>query len=146
MYRKLNRQVCPAEKRNSEVGNYPAGFTLTEVLVASTLLVIAIVPILRALTISHLNTGFIERKTRSLALARGKLEEIKAKSIYSYSSGFSENSTSLDGSYLCNVADVSAGTNLRTITVSVGYDSNGNGNLAADEIEVAMATRLAKRW
>ncbi|HUU19916.1 MAG TPA: hypothetical protein VMW72_22380 [Sedimentisphaerales bacterium] len=123
-----------------------AGFTMTEVVVASTLLIIAIVPILKVLTSAHVTSTIIERKTRSLTLAQAKLDEIRARSIYNYSSNFVETSTSLDGPYLCDVKDTSKGTDLREITISVGYDLNGNSMLEADEVEVTLATLIARRW
>ena len=135
-------------RRKLKIANRWAGFTLTEVVVASGLLIIAIVPILKALTSAHLNSTIVEHKTRSLTLAQAKLNEIKARSIYNYTNGgasFAENNTSLDGSYLCNVADDSADP-LKTITVSVGYDLNGDSTLAADEIKVTLTTLLARRW
>jgi len=122
------------------------GFTLTEVVVASALLIIAIVPILKALTSAHVTSTIIERKTRSLTFAQAKLDEISARSIYNYSGTFTESSTSLDGPYLCSVVDTSGGSNLRTIEVSVGYDLNGNNELEANEVEVTLATLIAKRW
>ena len=131
-------QVCA--RRNS------GGFTLSETVVASVLLVIAVVPILKGLTTAHLSTGIIERKTRSLTLAQARLDKIKARSIYHYTDTFTENDLPLDGSYLCDVADVSAGPNLRTITVSVGYDLNGDNTLASDEILVTLSTLIARRW
>jgi hypothetical protein len=106
------------------------------------------VPILKALTSAHVSTAFIEYKTRSLTLAQAKLDEIKARSIYDYTNGgasFAESNTSLDGSYRCNVTD-NSGDPLKTITVSVGYDVNGDSTLATDEIEVTLATLLARRW
>jgi len=114
--------------------------------VASALLIIAMVPILKALTTSYLSTVTIERSTRSLILAQAKLDGIKARSIYHYSSSYTENNTSLDGSYLCNVSDTGSGSDLRTITVSVGFDLNGDDTLATDEIEVTLVTYLARRW
>ena len=136
----------PIEDRNSTIENRLAGFTLTEVVVASILLIIAIVPILKALTSAHVSTAIIERRTRSLTLAQAKLDDIRARSIYNYSDNFQENNLSLDGSYLCNVIDTTSGSNLRTITVSVGYDLNGNDTLSLDEIEVTLATYIARRW
>ena len=122
------------------------GFTLTEVIVASALLIIAIVPILKALTSAHVTTTIIERKTRSLTLAQAKLDEIRARSIYNYSSTFTESSTSLGGSYLCSVVDTTVNSNLRTTEVSVGYDLNNNNELEADEVEVTLSTLVARRW
>ena len=132
--------------RKSQNAKQFTGFTLTEVVVASALLIIAIVPILKALTVAHVTSTIIERKTRSLTLAQAKLDEIRARSIYNYSSNFVETSTSLDGPYLCDVKDTSKGTDLREITISVGYDLNGNSMLEADEIEITLATLVARRW
>ena len=63
-----------------------------------------------------------------------------------HSETFTETGLSLDGSYLCNVDDSSVSSDLREITVSVGYDLNGNSTLETDEIEVTLATLVAKRW
>ena len=151
MLRKLTILFTRSIKSNtsgeSQVRSHAqAGFTLTEVVVASALLIIAIVPILKALTSAHVTSTIIERKTRSLTLAQTKLDEIRARSIYNYSGTFTESSTSLDGPYLCSVADTGGGSNLRTIEVSVGYDLNGNSTLETDEIEVTLTTLVAKRW
>jgi len=125
--------------------SHSAGFTLIEVVMASVLLIVALVPILKALTATHVSTFAIEQKTRSLMLAQAKLDQIKADSIYHYDDDFTENSSSLGNSYLCNVDDVSAGSNLRTITVDVGYDFNENGSLETDEVDVSLATQMARR-
>jgi Tfp pilus assembly protein PilV len=122
-------------------------FTITEVVVASLLLAVAIVPILKALTSAHVSSALIERRTRSLILAQAKLDEIKAKSVYHYDNSYTESSAPFDppdGLYLRNVTDDSD-PNLRTVTVSVGYDLNGDTTLAADEIEVTLATLIARR-
>ena len=122
-----------------------SGFTLSEVIIASVLLLVAIIPILKALTISQVTSNSVEHKTISLLLAQSKLDRIRALSIYDYASSFDESSVSLDGSYLCNVADTSAGTNLRTIAVAVGFDQNGSSTLEAGEIEVTLTSLLATR-
>jgi Tfp pilus assembly protein PilV len=140
MHRKLK-----IVNRKSKIKNRYAGLTLTEVVVASALLLIAIVPILKAMTSVHVSSTSIERKTRCLTLAQAKLDEIKARSIYSYSTSFTENDTSLDGSYLCDVTDDS-GDPLRTITVSVGYDLDDDNTLTTGEIEVTLTTLIARRW
>ena len=124
----------------------PAGFTLTEVLMASTLLILAIAPILKALTMAHYSSSLIERKTTSLLLAQAKLEEIKVLSVYNYSDKYSVSNESLTGAYLGTVTDTSVDTYLRRIVVSVGYDTNGDGSLAGSEILVVLETLLARRW
>lgn len=122
------------------------GFTITEVIVASALLVVAMVPILRALTAAHLNSSIIERRTRSLSLAQTKLDDIKARSIYDYASSYAISNLVLDGAYLCNVADTGSGSDIRTITVDVGLDRDSSSTLAAGEVSVSLDTLLAKRW
>jgi Tfp pilus assembly protein PilV len=120
--------------------------TLVEVLVASLLLTLVMVPILKALTIAHTEDIKIERRMRSLTLAEAKLEDIRARSIYNYSTNFNDSSSSIEGSFLCKVTDTPVNAKLRTILLSVGYDKNGNSSLGADEIEVTLKTLLAKRW
>jgi Tfp pilus assembly protein PilV len=142
MYRKL---IGLFRIKTSETEK-PAGFTIAEVVVASALLIIAIVPILQALTNAQATGRVIERRTRSLTLAQAKLDEIRARSIYHYADSFSKTSVSLSDSYLCSVVDTSGGSNIRTIEVSVGYDENNNGSLGSDEVEVTLTTLVAKRW
>jgi len=123
-----------------------AGVTITEVVVASSLLIVAMVPILRALTAAHLNSTIIERKTRSLTLAQTKLDDIKVRSIYDYATSYAVSNLALDGDYLCNVADTGSASDIRTVTVDVGLDLDGNSALAAGEVFVSLDTLLAKRW
>jgi Tfp pilus assembly protein PilV len=122
------------------------GLTLTETLIASLLLAIATVPILKSLTSAQTATATIEHKTNSLMLARAKIEDIRTRAIYAYGSSYAASSLSLSGSYLCNVSDTTVTSNLRQITVSVGYDENGNHSLANNEIRVTLSTLIARRW
>ncbi len=147
MHRKLIARIFPAAGVSATiVSRHAAGLTLAEVVVASSLLIMAMVPIIKGLTNAHLNSIIIEHRTHSLILAQAKMDEIKARSIYNYDSSFTESDTSLDGPYLCNVTDNSAGANLRTITVSVGYDLDANGSLSSGETRVTLSTQLARRW
>ena len=113
---------------------------------ASALLLIVMVPILKALTSAQVSAAIIEQKTRSLMLAQAKLEDLKARSIYSYNSSFAESNTSLDGAYLCTVTDSGPASDLRQITVEVGYDLDGSGTLDAQEVDVTLSTLVARRW
>ncbi|MCK4752229.1 MAG: hypothetical protein KAS75_02200 [Planctomycetes bacterium] len=142
MYRKLIKIL----KNKNSTKPKATGFTIIEVAVASGLFIIAIVPILQALTTAHTNTLIIEHRTQSLALAQTKLNEIKVRSIYNYAANFTENDSVLDGSYLCSVIDTSVTSNLRNIEISVGYDQNVNTILEADEVDVTLMTQFAKRW
>ena len=121
------------------------GFTLTEVVVASALLITAMVPILKALTSVHVHSTIIEHKTRSAAFAQAKLEQIRARSIYNYATNYTETNTQIEGSYLCTVADTSVSANLRAITVMVGFDADNNSILAAREVQTTLETLIARR-
>jgi hypothetical protein len=77
-------------------------------------------------------------------LAQGKLDEIRARSVYHYDESFDEDSTVLPGGYLCDVTDDENST-LRLVTVSVGHDQNEDGNLAGSEIQVTLKTYIARR-
>ncbi len=132
----------PAGRRRRT--RWSAGVTLTEVVVASSLLVIVIVPILKALTAATLIATKTEWKTQSLAFAQAKLEEIRARSVYHYDDSFSENSTLLKGSYRCNVSD-DRHPGLRLVAVSVGCDVNLDGSLSSAEVEVTLTTYVARR-
>ena len=121
------------------------GFTLPEVVVAAALLLIAIVPILKALTQANLNSVIIERRTQSLCLAQGKLNQIKARSIYNFDSISTQSNEILNGSYLCNTT-ISGSGDLKAVSVSVGQDLDGSGTLTSDEFEVTLQTQIARRW
>jgi prepilin-type N-terminal cleavage/methylation domain-containing protein len=134
--------------RKLRISKRSKGLTLIEVVIAAALLAIVLVPILRSLTIAHASTVKVEHKSRSLILAQAKLEEIRARSIYDYTNGgnsFAESDTVLDGSYLCNVTD-DADDRLKTIAVSVGFDTNSNGSLSGDEVNITLTTLIARRW
>lgn len=122
-----------------------SGFTLTEVLVASALLLIAMVPLLKSLTQASRTSVIIERRTQSLALAQSKLSWIKASAIYGFDTNFSQTNQSLSGSYLCNVLQTTDGSDLKNITVIVGHDRNGSNSLTADEYEVTLQTKIVRR-
>ena len=120
------------------------GVTLTEVVVAATLLAVAIVPVLRALTVAQAMGTVIERKTQFLVLAQGTLDEIRARAFHHYDGSFRKDSGSLVGAYLCNVTDDQHPT-LRLVTVSVGFDLNSDGRLTHDEVDVTLVTYVARR-
>jgi Tfp pilus assembly protein PilV len=117
--------------------------TLTEVAVASAILVIAVVPMLRALTVAQMTGRAIERKTQSLILAQNKLDEIRARCVHHYANSFDESSAALAGAYLCNVTD-DEDPKLRQMSVAVGYDGNADGRLSDSEVQVRLTTYIAR--
>ena len=131
-------------KRTRGRAAWRAGFTITEAIVASSILLVAVVPILKALSAATSMQTTVERKTQSVARARAKLDEIRARCVYHYDEGFAETPASLGGSYLGNVSD-DEDADLRLVTVSVGYDANADGTLSSSEVEVTLATYIANR-
>ena len=121
------------------------GINIIEVTLASALLIVAMVPVLKSLTKANMFSSEIEKKTQALVLAEGKLDEIRARSIYHYSTSLAQTNVSLGNSYLCNITDNRADP-LRTVTVSVGRDDNANNVLSSNEIEVTLSTCIAIRW
>jgi hypothetical protein len=93
---------------------------------------------------AHLAAVAIEQRTQSLLIAQSKLEEIKAYSVYHYDTPFSRASVSVRDSYLCNIED-DQHPELRTVSVAVGYDNDGDGVLSASEIQVELTTSIARR-
>ena len=122
------------------------GLTISEVLIASLLLITATVPILKALTGAQMASTRIDHTSNSLMLARAKIDDIRAKAIYNYGDSYAASSTPLNGSHLCNVSDSEVSSNLRRITVFAGYDDNGNSILDSGEIQVTLDTLIARRW
>jgi hypothetical protein len=124
------------------------GLTLMEVIIAALLLGCAIPPVLRALSDVYVYSPKFERKTQGSVFAQAKLDERRARSIYNFGSAGSlaQSDVPMGGSYYCNVTDVDAGTNLRLLTVTAGYDQDGDHSLDDNEIEVTLATYIARRW
>ncbi len=122
-----------------------AGVTLTEAVVASGLLLISIVPLLKAMTTAHGMDRVVDRKSWSLLLAQQELERVRARSIYHYDESLAVTSHPLGEGFLCTITDNRHET-LRTVTVAVGLDRNGDGSLAPSEVEVNLRTALARRW
>ena len=122
-----------------------SGFTLTEVIVASSLLLLAIIPILRALTGSHIASDRIKHKSNSLVMAQAKMEDITARSVYGYELNFDENNSQLGDSYYCDVVDSPLGQDLRKIVVTVGYDKDKDNALDQDEQLISLETLVARR-
>jgi Tfp pilus assembly protein PilV len=119
--------------------------TLTEAVVASTLLLVSIIPLLKVLTATHGMDRAIERKSWSLLLAQRELERLRAQSLYHYDESFEASSQALGDGFLCSVTD-DGNPSLRTVAVAVGFDANHDGTLASGEVEVSLRTALARRW
>jgi cytochrome c oxidase assembly protein Cox11 len=118
-------------------------FTLVEVVAATILLALAVVPILRTLTTAQATGTTAQRTTQSLFLAVEKIEYIQALALNSFSTDFSTTNEMISGQWLCTVQDGQESTDLKSIRVAVGFDSNNNGQLDSDEQDVTLATKIA---
>ena len=100
--------------------------TFTEVLVASLILSLAMVPVLKAMTQGHRYSRMLERKTQCLIAARNAIEQLRARAIENYNSSWS---VPINRSGV--LVNISAGSNpdLRTVTVTAGFDENQNRSL-----------------
>jgi hypothetical protein len=117
--------------------------TITEAVVASGLLLVCIVPLLKALTVAQVADRAMERKSWSLLLAQQQLEQLRARCTERYDACYRVGSAPLRDGYLCTIDDDEAPA-LRTVTVFVGLDRDENGILSAAEVEVSLSTRLAR--
>jgi Tfp pilus assembly protein PilV len=121
------------------------GYTLTEVLLASALLIAVAVPMLKALTSGYVFSNSIKYKTKSVIYAKSRLDHARAVAANLYNTSLVENNTAMGGGYLCSVSDTGFASDIRTVSVSAGLDKNGNGTLASDEIQITLATLIARR-
>ncbi len=141
----VSKAMC---RKYSKDNRRHKGLSIIEVAMASALLIVAMVPILISLTNANMMSSKVERKTQALILAQGKLDAIRASSVYSFGStgSFTASNVVLSGSYLCNVTDTTITANyLKQITVSVGYDVNDSNTLSSSEVQVTLTTYIANR-
>jgi hypothetical protein len=76
-------------------------------------------------------------------LAQQELECLRARCFRHYDARYAVSSKTLQDRYLCTVAD-DGHSSLRTVIVSVGLDQDGDGVLSTDEVEVSLATGVAR--
>jgi Tfp pilus assembly protein PilV len=121
------------------------GYTLTEVLVASALLIAVSVPMLKALTSGYVFSNSIKYKTKSVICAKSRLDRARAIAAGQYNTSLAENNTPMGDGYLCSVDDTGYSGDIRTVSVSAGLDMDGNGSLASSEIQITLTTLIARR-
>jgi prepilin-type N-terminal cleavage/methylation domain-containing protein len=121
------------------------GYTLTEVLVASVLLLVVSVPMLKALTAGYVYANSIQYKTQSTACAQSRLARARAIASVQYDVSLAESNTDVGQGYLCSVSDTGYAADIRTIAVSAGFDRDENGILDTDEIDITLTSKIARR-
>ena len=124
--------------------NRRKGMTFTEVLVATAILAFAMVPILKAMTNAHIYSLRMERKSKSLLFAQNQIEELRARAIADYDSFWSGSDLPMGDGYYCNVS-ADTDTELRTVSVTAGFDENQDHHLENGEVLACLRTRIARQ-
>jgi Tfp pilus assembly protein PilV len=117
--------------------------TFSEVLVSALILSVAMVPIVQAMGRVHFFSARLEKVSRSQVLAQNQLEELRARAVSDFSGTWSVSNQALGGGYLGTIS-AEPDALLRTVSVSVGYDENGNGVLEGDEVLAVLRSRIAR--
>ena len=120
-------------------------FTLVEVMASVLILSGAIVTIVMYAADGLATSLDIERRVKSTLLAETEMEKIKNTLRKSFDTDFTVWPSSLGSNYLVNRTATDVNTTLKIIEVSVGYDEDNNGSLAAGEIMVTLTTQNAER-
>jgi len=124
---------------------FKKGYTLTEVLVASALLILVSVPMFKALTANYVFSNSIQYKTKSVIYAKSRLDRARAIAAGNYNTALVESNTSLGEGYFCSVTDTGFAGNIRTVSVSAGYDNDEDGTLDTGEVQITLNTLIARR-
>ena len=116
------------------------GMTLVEVLLATTLLAVALVPVFSMMPQALAMTRQIEVRTRATFLAQQEMERILVEAPGNFSRDFSAAAKDLGNGYLASITDAPYGASAKQITVQVGQDTSGDGALAGGEALVTLVT------
>lgn len=122
------------------------GFTLIEVLVSTVIIGVAIIPISRAMITLMEAKLTSERITKTALLAKKKIEEVKLSAFNSFDVNYTGSGTfpPPDDSYRYSVSD-DGDPVMKTISVIVWFDEDGDGEKDGDEIYTRLDTRLTRR-
>jgi hypothetical protein len=89
----------------------------------------------------------IERANRASFLAQKTIEEVKSKALADFSLIYTCSATAFSGTdsmFKYTVSD-NGNTAIKTISVKVWFDKNGNGSINTDEEWIELNTKAAKR-
>jgi len=117
--------------------------TLTEVLVASALLGVALVPVFEALSRGMGLARAIEWRSRAVFLAEQEMERITNENAENFNKSVAVASKDLGGGFLATIEEGSKTSLAKTVSVRVGKDTSGDGTLATSEVLATLVTRVA---
>ena len=120
----------------------PSGLTLMEVLVASALLGIALVPAFDMVTRGMVLARDVEVRSRAVFLAEREMETALAVAARDFSTSLAKQSQDLGDGYRATVTETVSGLK-KTLAVQVGFDTDRNRTLSSGEVLVTFATVVA---
>ena len=116
-----------------------SGVTLAEVLVASALLGVALVPAFDMVTRGLVLARDVQTRSTAAFLAEREMEDALAKAARNFSLNVAKSSQPLGDGYLVTVTQT-VGSRRKTVHVEVGHDADASGALSAGEVLVALST------
>jgi len=119
-----------------------SGLTLMEVLVASALLGIALVPAFDMVTRGMVLARDVEVRSRAVFLAEREMETALAAAAQNFGTSLAKQSADLGDGYRATVTETVSGLT-KTVGVQVGFDADGNRTLSSGEVLVTFATVVA---
>ncbi len=122
-------------------------FTLVEVLGSIVILGVAIVGIILCNADGLTASKNMERRVKSILLAESEMERIKGSLAQDFDQIYNNNYVDLGGYDLSknSVENISGRSELKLVTVSIGYDTNSNSSLTSDEIMLTFVTQVAEQ-
>ena len=118
------------------------GLTLIEVLVASALLGLALVPAFDMVARGMVLARDVEVRSRAVFLAEREMETALATATENFSTSLAKQSADLGDGYRATVTESTSGL-LKTVAVQVGFDADRNGALSSGEVLATFATVVA---
>jgi type IV pilus modification protein PilV len=106
------------------------GFTLIEVLIALVILSVAFLGLAGLMVQTTKNNSFGGRMTEAATFAQDKLEELRAVSWVTITSGSDRKTGSAIGTDYARNWDVATNGNLKTITITINWNDKANHSIS----------------
>ena len=123
--------------------NKQQGFTLVEVLVAVVILTGTILGLIQTMATNLTTSRDLERLATCTLLAEEEMERLKGLLFHDYDTDITALSEDLGQGYWVTRTVGVLTTDQKQIGLEVGYDTNGNDDLDASEVQVTLNTAYA---
>jgi len=127
------------------------GFTLIELMLATVILVISIIPITMILPRMLTENRIVERENRAVFLGQKIMEETKTKALTYFNwDGYNKTAIAFSSpynifKYSVTYVSVAGNNNIKKITVTVWYDANNNNTADTGEEWIQLKTLITNR-